>query len=89
MNLALTDDETAVLLRELDGLIDGDRYFLSPRIKRSGGPSFRPDLPSGRAPRAASVKDAADEAAPAEPVTGVSRVDLLRLTILKFLRAPH
>jgi hypothetical protein len=33
MNLDLTDDETAALLRELDGLIDGDRYFLSERIK--------------------------------------------------------
>ena len=33
MNLDLTDDEVAALLRELDGLIDGDRYFLSPRIK--------------------------------------------------------
>jgi hypothetical protein len=39
MNLDLTDEETALLLRELNGLIDGDRYFLSPRIKtlkRSG-----------------------------------------------------
>jgi len=33
MNIDLTDEETAVLLRELTGLIDGDRYFLSPRIK--------------------------------------------------------
>ena len=33
MNLDLADDETAALLRELDGLIDGDRYFMSPRIK--------------------------------------------------------
>ena len=33
MNLDLTDEEAAALLRELDGLIDGDRYFLSPRIK--------------------------------------------------------
>ena len=33
MNLDLTDEETAALLRELDGLIDGDRYFMSPRIK--------------------------------------------------------
>ena len=33
MNLELTDEETAALLRELDGLIDGARYFLSPRIK--------------------------------------------------------
>jgi hypothetical protein len=27
MNLDLTDEETAALLRELDGIIDGDRYF--------------------------------------------------------------
>jgi hypothetical protein len=33
MNLDLTDEETAALLRELDALIDGDRYFLSERIK--------------------------------------------------------
>jgi hypothetical protein len=33
MNLDLTDEEAAALLRELDGLIDGDCYFLSPRIK--------------------------------------------------------
>ena len=33
MNLDLTDEEAAALLRELDGFIDGDRYFLSPRIK--------------------------------------------------------
>ena len=33
MNLDLTDEETAALLRELDGLIDGDRYFMAPRIK--------------------------------------------------------
>jgi len=33
MHLDLTDDEAAVLLRELDGLIDGDRSFMSQRIK--------------------------------------------------------
>src|SRR5262252_6662757 len=38
---------------------------------RSGGPSFRPDLPTGRAPRAAAVKDAAVKAAPAEPARSV------------------
>jgi hypothetical protein len=31
--LTLTDEETALLLRELNALIDGDRYFPSPRIK--------------------------------------------------------
>jgi hypothetical protein len=33
MNPDLTDEEAAALLRELDGLIDCDRYFLSSRIK--------------------------------------------------------
>jgi hypothetical protein len=33
MNLDLTDEETAALLRELDGHIDGDRHFMSRRIK--------------------------------------------------------
>ena len=33
MNLDLTDEETAAPLRALDGIIDGGRYFLSPRIK--------------------------------------------------------
>jgi hypothetical protein len=33
MNLDLTDEETAALLRELDHIIDGDRHFLSPRIR--------------------------------------------------------
>jgi len=33
MNLDLTNEETAALLRELNGLIDGDRYFLSARVK--------------------------------------------------------
>ena len=32
MNIDLTDEETAALLRELDGIIENDRYFLSPRI---------------------------------------------------------
>jgi hypothetical protein len=33
MTLDLTDDEAALLLTELNGLIDGDRYFLSDRIR--------------------------------------------------------
>jgi hypothetical protein len=33
MNLDLTDEETAVLLKELDNIMEGDRYFLSQRIK--------------------------------------------------------
>jgi hypothetical protein len=33
MNLELTDHEAALLVKELNGIIDGDRYFLSDRIK--------------------------------------------------------
>jgi hypothetical protein len=32
MTVDLTEEETAALLRELDGIIANDRYFLSPRI---------------------------------------------------------
>jgi hypothetical protein len=32
MNLELTDEESAALLRELDKLIDADRFPLSPRV---------------------------------------------------------
>ena len=32
MNLDLTEEETAQLLRELDNIIAADKYFLSPRI---------------------------------------------------------
>ena len=33
MELELSDDEKAALLRELDGIIEDDRYPLSPRIQ--------------------------------------------------------
>jgi hypothetical protein len=33
MTLDLTDEESAALLRELDQIIDGDRYPFSPRIR--------------------------------------------------------
>lgn len=33
MNLDLSDEEAGALLKELNDIIDGDRYFLSPRIK--------------------------------------------------------
>jgi len=32
MRLDLTDEETAILVRALDRVIEGDRYPLSPRI---------------------------------------------------------
>jgi hypothetical protein len=46
MNLDLTDEETAALLRELHGIIDGDRYFMSQRIKtlRAIRAKIRPEL---------------------------------------------
>jgi hypothetical protein len=37
MILDLTDEETAVLLGELDRIIDNDRYPLSPRIQTLKG----------------------------------------------------
>jgi hypothetical protein len=37
MNLDLTDAEAALLLKELNGIIDGDRYFLSERIRTLKG----------------------------------------------------
>ena len=42
------------------------------------GPSLRPDLPSGRAPRAAAVKDAAASAAAAYGGAGAQRPPLSR-----------
>jgi hypothetical protein len=33
MNIDLNGDEAAVLLRELGGIIDGDKYFLSARVQ--------------------------------------------------------
>jgi hypothetical protein len=33
MNLELTDEQAAALLKELDGIIDGDRYQFSARVR--------------------------------------------------------
>jgi hypothetical protein len=33
MNLDLTDEEAEALLKELSNIIDGDRYFMSQRIR--------------------------------------------------------
>src|ERR1700730_3355803 len=46
MIIDLTDDEAAALLRELDGLIDGDRYFMPQRVKTLKG-----DDPAGAGAR--------------------------------------
>jgi hypothetical protein len=45
MNLEITDKETVTLLKELDGLIDGDR-FSCPRVKplRAIRAKLRPEL---------------------------------------------
>ncbi len=60
MNLDLTDEETAALLRELDALIDGDRrlgsslhYFgashsLAPKQSRSNTTHYLPYRASGK-----------------------------------------
>jgi hypothetical protein len=47
MHLDLSDDETAALLRELDQIIEGDRYPLSPRILtlKTIRAKLRPDPP--------------------------------------------
>jgi hypothetical protein len=47
MRLDLSDDETAALLRELDHMIDGDRFPLSPRILtlKPIRPKLRPEPP--------------------------------------------
>ena len=37
MNLELTDEQAAALLKELDNIIDGDRYFMSQRIRTLKG----------------------------------------------------
>jgi hypothetical protein len=45
MPLDLTDEETAALLRELDGIIANDCYFLSPRVQMLE--AIRTKLPDG------------------------------------------
>jgi hypothetical protein len=37
MNLELTDEQAAALLKELNDIIDGDRYFMSQRISNLKG----------------------------------------------------
>jgi hypothetical protein len=37
MNLELSDEQAAALLKELDNIIDGDRYFMSQRIRTLKG----------------------------------------------------
>ena len=77
---ALTRDQTAALSEvTVEDFVDG-RGQDARAVRRvkfklyfdRTGPSLRPDLPIGRAPRAAAVKDAAaNAAAPAEPARSV------------------
>jgi hypothetical protein len=60
MRLDLTDDEAAALLKELNALIENDRYPLSPRIQVLR--SIRDKLPG-----------APPSAPPAKPVTSEER----------------
>jgi hypothetical protein len=51
MKINLTDEESTVLIGELDRIIREDRFFLSPRIRtlpRSGIKSDRPQFPQIR-----------------------------------------
>ena len=59
MNLDLTDEETAALLRELDGIIDADRYFLSHRIKtlKAIRGKIRPEPPKASDPSREPVRE--------------------------------
>ena len=63
MQLDLTDEESSALLRELNNIIENDRYPLSPRIRVLRGirakfptapsppPPARPPTPEERDPR--------------------------------------
>jgi hypothetical protein len=57
--LDLTDEEAATLLRELDGIIDGDRYFLSPRIRtlQAIRAKVRPEPPKASHPSGEPVRE--------------------------------
>jgi hypothetical protein len=65
-------------VRQVQQIGHGNRVLVDFQIKSSiplfdrKRPSLRPDLPTGRAPRAAAVKDgAANAAAPAKPARSV------------------
>jgi len=53
MNIELTDEETAALIRELNEIVWSDRYFLSPRIKTLEGilRKLKPEPPRPEPPR--------------------------------------
>jgi hypothetical protein len=75
MTRDLIDHEAALLLKELNGLIDGDRYFLSGRVKTLKAirakirpePERKPLLPPPKpyaTPRASAAREKARDAKP-------------------------
>ena len=58
MNLDLTEEESAALLRELDQIIASDRYFLSPRITtlKAIRSKIRPEPARGTTPAAEKLR---------------------------------
>jgi hypothetical protein len=59
MNLDLTDEEAAALHKELDGIIDGDRYFMSQRIRtlKAIRSKMRPEPPKASHPSGEPVRE--------------------------------
>jgi hypothetical protein len=55
MDLKLTDEQTELLLAELDRIIENDRHFLSPRILALRNPGDDKALPGASAPSAADA----------------------------------
>jgi hypothetical protein len=53
MNLDLTNEKISALLRELDSIIDSDRYPFSPRIRTPDGDP--PQDPAGAGARAVAA----------------------------------
>jgi hypothetical protein len=69
MNIDLTDEETAALLRELDGIIASDRYFLSPAGADVEGDQKQD--PAGASAKGATAAQALRAAAGRQPATRV------------------
>jgi hypothetical protein len=70
MNLELSDEQAAALERELTAIIDGDRYFLSPRIQKLR--EIRSMIPTGAKARTAPRTEAL-RAAALHPRTATAR----------------
>jgi hypothetical protein len=59
MNLDLTEEEAALLLKELDDIIDGDRYFMSLRSEtlKAMRAKIRPEPPKASHPSGEPVRE--------------------------------